>query len=67
MIKRTFVLVAAVLALAVGVAACGGGGDEETTSSAMATDEKVDATATAKGTSSPSPRKPRISPPSSKR
>jgi uncharacterized surface protein with fasciclin (FAS1) repeats len=45
MIKRTLLLVASVLAVAVGVAACGGGDD--TTDSATATDENVDATVTA--------------------
>jgi ABC-type glycerol-3-phosphate transport system substrate-binding protein len=47
MIKRTFLLVASVLALAAGVAACGGGSGEETTASATVTDENVDAPAPA--------------------
>jgi uncharacterized surface protein with fasciclin (FAS1) repeats len=46
MIKRTFLLIASVLALAAGAAACGGGGGEETTGAAV-TDESVDAPAAA--------------------
>lgn len=45
MIKRTFLLTSAVLALAVGFAACGGSDDEGTTGAA-ATEESQDATAT---------------------
>ena len=43
MVKRTFLLVASVLALAVGVAACGGGGSDTTDSAATS---QGDATAT---------------------
>jgi len=43
MFKRTLLLIASVLALAVGVAACGG--DEETTDAAAVTNENVDAPA----------------------
>jgi uncharacterized surface protein with fasciclin (FAS1) repeats len=46
MIKRTFLVIASVLALAVGVAACGGS-DEETSGGAAVTDENVDAPAAA--------------------
>jgi len=42
MTKRTILLVASVLALAFGVAACGGG-DDETTGSTTATEEKASA------------------------
>jgi len=42
MVKRTLLLVASVLALALGVAACGGG-DDETTGSTAATEEKASA------------------------
>jgi uncharacterized surface protein with fasciclin (FAS1) repeats len=45
MFKRTFLLIASVLTLAVGVAACGG--DEETSDAAAVTDENVDAPAAA--------------------
>ncbi len=43
MIKRKFLLVLSVLALAVGVTACGGGGDGEETTGAATTEENVDA------------------------
>jgi uncharacterized surface protein with fasciclin (FAS1) repeats len=42
MTKRTILLVASVLALALGIAACGGG-DDETTGSTAATEEKASA------------------------